>query len=229
VGRLEHYADWDDSMKWAFTRRVLDVDQPTTQGSLWRCYAHNNFSLSFGSPWLSTRMDGDEIVVDVAGVEHRFDYLIAGTGVTVDLTLRAELAAFVDDIALWSDRYQPEPGAENSALARYPYLGSDFSFTAKDPSATAWMSRLYHFSQGARITMGISGHQLSGLPTGVQRLVWGITREQFRENAAATYADFVAYDTPELVNIGRRPEHLPQPQVSSSSSKLTGWEAVTRS
>jgi cation diffusion facilitator CzcD-associated flavoprotein CzcO len=228
VAFLEHYADWDDSMKWAFTRRVLDVDQPTTQGSLWRCYAHDNFTLSFGSPWLSTRMEGDEVVVDVAGVEHRFDYLIAGTGVTVDLGLRPELASVVDDIALWGDRYEPEPGADNAALARYPYLGPDFSFIAKDAATAPWMSRLYHFAQGARITMGISGHQLSGLPTGVQRLVWGITREQFRENATATWADFVAYDTPELVNIGRRPEHLPQPQVSSSSDRLTGWEAVTR-
>jgi cation diffusion facilitator CzcD-associated flavoprotein CzcO len=224
VAFLEHYADWEDSMKWAFTRRVLDIDQPTTQGSLWRCYAHDNFTLSFGSPWLSTRMDGEEVVVDVAGVEHRFDYLIAGTGVTVDLSLRPELAPFVEQIALWADRFQPESGTEHPGLARYPYLGSDFSFTAKNPSAAPWMGRLYHFSQGARITMGISGHQLSGLPTGVQRLVWGITRDQFRENAESTWADFVAYDTPELVNIGRRPEHLPQPQVSSSSSRLTGWE-----
>jgi cation diffusion facilitator CzcD-associated flavoprotein CzcO len=229
---LEHYADWDDTMKWAFTRRVLDVDQPTTQGSLWRCYAHTNYSLSFASPWLSTRMDGDEIVVDVAGTEHRFDFLIAGTGVTVDLTRRPELAAFVDNVALWGDRFTPEPGAEHSGLARYPYLGSDYSFIAKDPSvpaespAAGWMSRLYHFSQGARITMGITGHQLSGLPAGVQRIVWGITREQFRENAAAIWSEFQAYDVAELTNIGPRPDHAAPPQVSSSSVRLTGWEAV---
>ena len=223
---LEHYAEWDDSMKWAFTRRVLDVDQPTTQGSLWRCYAHQNFSLSFASPWLSTRMDGDEVVVDIAGTEHRFDYLIAGTGVTVDLTLRPELASFVDNIALWGDRYAPPAGAEHSGLAQYPYLGSDYSFTAKEAGSAEWMPRLYHFSQGARVTMGITGHQLSGLPAGVQRLVWGITREQFRENADAIWHEFQNYDVAELTNIGPRPDHLPMPQVSSSSGRLTGWEAV---
>jgi cation diffusion facilitator CzcD-associated flavoprotein CzcO len=223
---LEHYADWDDTMKWAFTRRVLEVDQPTTQGSLWRCYAHSNFSLSFASPWLSTRMEGDEVVVDIAGVEHRFDYLIAGTGVTVDLARRPELAPFVDNIALWGDRFTPEAGTEHAGLARYPYLGSDYSFTAKDAGAAGWMRRLYHFSQGARVTMGITGHQLSGLPAGVQRLVWGITREQFRENAALIWTEFQSYDVAELTNIGIRPDHAPQPQVSSSSGRLTGWEAV---
>jgi cation diffusion facilitator CzcD-associated flavoprotein CzcO len=223
---LEHYADWDDAMKWSFTRRVLDVDQPTTQGSLWRCYAHSNFSLSFASPWLSTRMDGDEVVVDIAGVEHRFDYLIAGTGVTVDLTRRPELAAFVDNIALWGDRYTPPAGAEHGGLAQYPYLASDYSFIPKDPKSSEWMTRLYHFSQGARITMGITGHQLSGLPAGVQRIVWGITREQFRENAEKIWQEFQAYDLAELTNIGPRPDHAPPFQVSSSSMRLSGWEVL---
>jgi hypothetical protein len=56
--------------------------------------------------------------------------------------------------------------------------------------------------------------------------VWGITREQFRENAAAIWSEFQAYDVGELTNIGPRPDHAAPPQVSSSSVRLTGWEAV---
>lgn len=215
---VEHFCDWDDALKWRFMCRVLEVDQPTTQNSLWRCFAHPNFSFALGSPWLGTRMDGDEVVVDVNGTEHRFDILIAGTGVTVDLRMRQELSSTVDHIALWGERYTPPLGEENVGLAGYPYLSGSFQFQAKDPGIAPWMGRLYHFAQGARVTMGITGHQLSGLPAGVQRLVWGLTRDLFVEHANTVWEDFCAYDERELVNIGPQPEDWPPIQAHPSSA-----------
>jgi hypothetical protein len=38
-----------------------------------------------------------------------FDFVICATGVTFDLALRPELNGIVEDIALWSDRFVPEP------------------------------------------------------------------------------------------------------------------------
>lgn len=214
AGFLEHYADWDDAHKWSFTKRVLDVDQPATQTSLWRCFAHDNFSLSFSSPWRSTRVDGDGVIVDVNGTEERFDFLIAATGVSVDLALRPELAEFVDDIALWEERYTPPAGEEAPALGRYPYLTDGFAFQPKAGHDAPWLGRLFHFAQGARVTMGITGHQLSGLPAGVDRLVWHLTRDVFVENDDQVLADFFAYDVPELTNLGPQPEGTPPRQTS---------------
>ena len=216
---VEHFADWDDSDKWDFMCKVLEIDQPSTQSSIWRCYEHDNYSFTPGSPWLSTRTDGAEVVVDIAGEEHRFDVLIAGTGVTVDLRLRAELSDVVDHIALWRDTFTPAVGRENNALALYPYLTGSFQFTAKDPQAAPWMNRLFHFAQGARVTMGITGHQLSGLPAGVQRLVWGLTRDLFREHQREVRADFDAYDEKELIVIGPRPADQPPIQQFASSAR----------
>ncbi len=216
---VEHFCDWDDADKWDFMRKVLEIDQPSTQSSIWRCFEHDNYSFSLGSPWLSTRMDGDEVVVDVAGVEHRFDYVIAGTGVAVDLRMRPELSELVEHIALWGDRYTPPSGHEHLGLAAYPYLTGSFQFTAKDDAAAPWMGRLYHFAQGARVTMGITGHQLSGLPAGVQRLVWGLTRDLFREHQAAVRADFDAYDERELISLGPRPADQPPIQRFASSAE----------
>ncbi|WNM25601.1 FAD-dependent oxidoreductase [Demequina capsici] len=215
---VEHFCDWDDAHKWDFMRKVLEIDQPSTQSSIWRCFEHDNYKFALGSPWLSTRMDGDEVVVDVAGTEHRFDYVIAGTGVAVDLRMRPELAPFVDQVALWSDRFTPASGKEHLGLAAYPYLTGSFQFTAKNADAAPWMARLYHFAQGARVTMGITGHQLSGLPAGVQRLVWGLTRDLFREHQAAVRADFDAYDERELISLGPRPADQPPIQRHASSS-----------
>ena len=223
-GFLDHYADWDDDRKWRFTKRVLDVDQPATQASLWRCYAHDDYSLEFASPWLATRVEDGKVVVDVAGREERFDHVIAGTGVGVDLRRRPELGEFVDDIARWGDVYTPPAELAAPSLAAYPYLGGDFSFRARAGHDAPWLSRLYHFAQGARVSMGITGHQLSGLPAGVERLVWGIGRDVFVENGDAIMDDFFAYDTPELTNIGPQPAGTPPRQTSP----ITLDEGVSR-
>jgi FAD-dependent urate hydroxylase len=62
--------------------------------------------------------------------------------------------------------------------------------------------------------MGITGHQLSGLPAGVDRLVWHLTRDVFVENDDQVLADFFAYDVPELTNLGPQPEGTPPRQTS---------------
>ncbi|MDN4482253.1 FAD-dependent oxidoreductase [Demequina lignilytica] len=225
---VEHFCDLDDADKWDFMRKVLEIDQPSTQSSIWRCFEHADYSFALGSPWLSTRMDGDEVVVDVAGVEHRFDVVVAGTGVAVDLRMRPELADVVDHIALWGDRYTPPSGKEHLGLAAYPYLTGSFQFTARDDATAPWMGRLYHFAQGARVTMGITGHQLSGLPAGVQRLVWGLTGDLFREHHARVRADFDAYDERELISLGPRPADQPPIQrwASSSAAERAAPDAV---
>lgn len=222
---LEHFPDWDDNRKWAFARRMLEIDQPTTQNSLWRCFEHDNFTLGFGAPWRSTKWEDGEVVVDVAGTEHRFDFVIAGTGITVDLTRRPELASVVEDIGLWGDVHAPAPGEEHAGLAAYPYLDAHFAFTPKPGHVEPWLSRLYHFAQGSRVTMGITGHMLSGLPAGVQRLVWGITRDLFREHADEIYSDFYGYSEPELVNIGKQPEGTPAMQLHASTTALEDIDA----
>lgn len=214
VGFVDHYVDWDDDRKWRFTRRVLDVDQPATQTSLWRCFAHDNYSLTFGSPWLSTRVDDGQVVVDVNGTEERFDHVIAATGVTVDLRRMPELSEFVDDIALWRDMYTPPEELASAGLGGYPYLRQDFAFRPLPGHDAPWLSRLYHFAQGARITQGITGHQLSGLPAGINHLIWGLTRDVYLENGDEILDDFFAYDTPELTNIGSQPEGTAPIQTS---------------
>jgi FAD-dependent urate hydroxylase len=222
---LEHFPDWDDDRKWAFARRMLEIDQPTTQNSLWRCFEHDNFALSFGAPWHSTRWEDGEVVVDVAGTEHRFDFVIAGTGITVDLTLRPELAGVVDEIGLWRDHHAPAAD-EHDGLAAYPYLDAHFAFTPKPGHDAPWLSRLYHFAQGSRVTMGITGHMLSGLPAGVQRLVWGVTRDLFREHADEIYSDFYEYSEPELVNIGKQPEGTPAMQLHASTAAVESTDVA---
>ena len=214
AGFVDHYVDWDDDRKWRFTRRVLDVDQPATQTSLWRCFAHDNYSLAFASPWRSTRVEDGQVVVDVNGTEERFDHVIAATGVTVDLRRMHELDEFVDDIALWRDMYTPPAELASPGLGGYPYLRPDFAFQPLPGHDAPWLSRLYHFAQGARITQGIAGHQLSGLPAGINHLIWGITRDAYLENGDAILNDFFAYDTPELTNIGPKPKGTPAMQTS---------------
>ena len=101
-------------------------------------------------------------------------------------------------IALWRDRFTPPRGEESDVLGRYPYLGPAFEFMEREPGTAPYMCRLHNFTFGAMVSLGITGAAITGLRYGVPRLVNGVVRDLFREDAAAHYRDLLAYAAPEL-------------------------------
>jgi hypothetical protein len=142
-------------------------------------------------------------VETVAGDVLRADFLIVAVGFEMDFYKRRELAAFAGEIAQWRDRFPIPPGEEQSAAAIYPYLGSTFEFIEKQPGMAPYLGRIRNFTYGAMVSMGLSGSAISGLKYAVPRLVHGITRSLFVEDAATQYESFSTYSVPELV--GRIP------------------------
>ena len=127
-----------------------------------------------------------------------FDFIIFATGADTDLSARSELAPIVHQIALWRDRFTPPPGEESDVLARYPYLGTAFEFMEREPGTAPFLSRLHNFTFGAMPSLGLTGAAITGMKYGVPRLVNGLVRDLFREDAAAYYRDLLAYAVPEL-------------------------------
>ena len=115
-----------------------------------------------------------------------------------DLSARSELAPIVHQIALWRDRFTPPPGEESDLLARYPYLGTAFEFMEREPGTAPFLGRLHNFTFGAMPSLGITGAAIAGMKYGVRRLVNGLVRDLFREDAAEYYRDLLAYEVPEL-------------------------------
>ncbi|MGO2515416.1 NAD(P)-binding domain-containing protein [Corynebacterium variabile] len=220
-GMQEHFYDLTDEQKWEFSLFNGGLPQPPTQHTLWRCFGLEGFSLELGQSWerveLVTAPDaapgGAEIeittTVDGAPRTYTVDRVIAGTGYETDLHRRPELRDVVDSIALWADRF---PEAAGHPLGSNPYLGPGFGFTprseeiAGDGSGSAgWIPRLYHFSTGAKASMGLAGHQLSGIYAGLKRLAWGISSDITREYWPQMMAEFREFEDREVKHIG--PHH----------------------
>jgi cation diffusion facilitator CzcD-associated flavoprotein CzcO len=203
-GIIEHYASFTDAQKWAFNMHLSRVDQPATQNAVWRAFAFPTFAFRCSSPWESVAWRGDEIVVRTPRGEERYDFVIAATGISVDLSQRTELADFVDDIALWRHRMPPDTVDAMPGLGNYPYLDDVFGLRSIDGRRDAPLSRIHMFNHGARLSAGVLSHQISGLYGGVHRLVRGIVGNIFRERSAELLREYLAYDTPAGIAIGPR-------------------------
>lgn len=216
-GMQEHYFDLTDQEKWDFTEFNGGLPQPPTQASIWRAFEHPGFRLERGVTWntLTTRDGSDgstEIVVTTSdGREEVADFVIAATGYTVDLSRRPELKRFIDDIALWEDRFESAVG---HALGKSPYLGDGFQFLPKDGSPD-YISRLFHLSTGARVSHGVSGNQLSGIFAGLNRVAHRIASDITRENWTDFMDEFRDFEALEISSVGKHDRSKDAPYASS--------------
>lgn len=204
-GFLGHFAALPDLDRWRFMKRVFDLNQPPPQDTYWRCRRHAGFALRMGCPWTGARMDDEEIVIDTPDGALRFDYLIVGTGFRVDLTLRPELRHFAQDVALWRDRFTPPDAEADALLGSHPYLGDAFQFVERVPGANPALRHLHNFTFGATPSMGLSGASISGMRYGVARLVSGLSRALFLDDAQAHLDSLRGYDVPELTSLDPPP------------------------
>lgn len=201
AGFLGHFAALPDIDRWRFMKRIFDLNQPPPQDTFWRCRRHASFALRTGCPWTGARMDGPDIVIDTPDGALRFDFLVVGTGFEVDLTLRPELRRFAADIALWRDRFEPPPELRDRLLSSHPYLGDAFQFLERVPGSSPALRHIHNFTFGATPSMGLSGASISGMRYGVARLVAGLSRELFLDDAQTHLQSLHDYDTPELVSL----------------------------
>ncbi|SDZ31349.1 FAD-dependent oxidoreductase [Herbiconiux ginsengi] len=203
-GIIEHYASFTDEQKWAFNVHLSRVDQPATQNAIWRAFAFETFAFRCASPWNSATWTGEEIVVRTPQGEERYDFVIAATGISVDVSQRPELSDLAEHIMLWRDRLAPELIELMPHLGAYPYLDEHFGLRSADAGHEQRLRRIHLFNHGARLSTGVLSHQISGLYGGVRRLVDGIADGFFRDASSALLEQFLGFDTPAGVVIGPR-------------------------
>jgi FAD-dependent urate hydroxylase len=199
AGLLGHFGELTDLQRWRFMRHILEeLPVPPTQDTFWRCRSFENFAWHPNCAWKSIREEAGVAKVETEAGAFEFDFIIFGTGVETDLSLRSELAPIVHHIALWRDRFTPPPGEESDLLARHPYLGPAFEFTEREPGSAPFLSRLHNFTFGAMPSLGLTGAAIPGTKYGVRRLVNGLARDLFREDSSIYYQDLLRYAEPEL-------------------------------
>lgn len=204
AGMLNHFADLPDALKWQFMRHMYRFNIPAPQPAYDRLSSLPGASIRANAEWKSARMvkdiNGDEIeVLTASGETLRVDFLIVAIGFVQDFKLRPEMTLLADDIALWNDRFSPSNGEFDAQIATHPYLGRSFEFLEKTPGTAPHLQRMFNFTYSAFVSMGLSGSAISGFRYALPRLVDGITRSLFLEDAETIYQQFSAYAEPEMV------------------------------
>ena len=198
-GMIRHYASLDDARKYRAMRHFIDHAQPPTNDTFARASAYRGFHLHLGAPWLDLKETPQGAVVTTPQGEQAFDFLILSTGLVTDTRLRPELDAVRDDIALWSDRYQPPPDLAHPLIDQHPYLGSGFEYQPRSPEVADRVAGLYAFNYSALASLGLSASALSGLKVALPKLASSISTRLFVEDQDKLLADFIGYDEPEFV------------------------------
>jgi len=202
AGLLGHFGELSDLDRWRFMRHILEeLPVPPTQDTFWRCRSFENFSWHANCAWKSVREESGVAKVDTESGTFAFDFIILGTGIETDLSTRPELAPIVHHIALWRDRFTPPRGEESELLARHPYLGAAFEFIEREPGTAAFLGRLHNFTFGAMPSLGLTGAAIPGTKYGLRRLVNGLARDLFLEDAPTYYQDLLGYAEPELASL----------------------------
>ncbi len=194
-GFLNHFSDLDDMQRYRFARRLLSFKTPPTIAMYELAMGFPNCRLALGTRTGAAQLDGDAITLTAdSGERYRFDHLLLGTGYSIDLPRRPELAGLVDEIALWKDRFTALPGEEDPALLAYPFLGPAFEFTEKVPGAAPILGNIHVFNHGAVPSLGPVCNGITGLKSGVPKIVAGISRGLFLADAQAHYHALDRYD-----------------------------------
>ena len=192
-GYLAHFPDLPVEERWRFSRAFKRFKMGPPNSTMHRARALSNLHIHPAAHWNAVRFDGDRIHIDATDGPFTADFIIAGTGYVVDMTLKRELAEHLDVIATWRDRYAPPPGEEDESLSAATYLGPNFEMTEKVSGTAPWLGAVFNFSRGAQMSMGPMPIGLSGIKYGAPRLVQGVTRRLFVSDSARYFDGMKAW------------------------------------
>lgn len=183
VGFLKHHGDLPDDLKWKFVRQILRMGQLPPADTFARARKNPNFLLHGDSHWNKIEHKNNKIHITTPHDKFEVDFVIVGTGCVTDLSLRPELSNIVSQIALWKDRYTPPPGEEHTDLLRHPYLGSSFELQEKIAGTAPYLNSIFNFTFAGLPSLGFGGASISGMKYSIPRLVAGITKQFYVEDA----------------------------------------------
>lgn len=209
-GFTNGFATLPDEWRWRFMQYSFVTQTPSPRGSTLRASRHKNAYFHFGKAVSAVEVAGDELLIGIAdGSQYRADYIILGTGFTVDPLARKEFGKAATEIRLWRDAYSCPAGEENDALGNFPYLNPDFTFAEKTPGRAPWLSQVYCFNYGASASLGKVSGDIPGISEGAAWLAREIAATLYREDITTHWQAFLDYDTPELLGDEWTPSDLP--------------------
>lgn len=186
--------------RWRFMYYAHRMQTPAPRNSTQRVSRHANAFFHFDCAIARMQMRNDAVRVETTkGRTFDFDFIVLGTGFSVDTMARPELADFSDRIATWGDRYTPPPEETESGLATSPWLADDFAFTEKTPGDAPWLKNIHCFNYGATLSLGKVSGDIPAISEGAQWLARGVAASFFNQDIDRHWSILQAYSKPELL------------------------------
>lgn len=176
-GVYDNYGSLPDAVRWRQAIRFRDAGSTAPPDAIARAVKHRNFHLHLSSPWTAVRSANKQVIGVTPKGEFAFDFLIAGTGFTVDAARRPELADFADDILLWRDRFVPPAGERDEGLGDHPYLGSGHEYLEKRPGAAPLLRDIHVFNPAAFVSYGLPVGDVPSFRRDIPSVVSRISRD----------------------------------------------------
>ncbi|MCY4348315.1 MAG: NAD(P)/FAD-dependent oxidoreductase [Thiotrichales bacterium] len=195
--------------RWRFMQYSTATQTPAPHESVLRVSRHAHAHFHFGKTVVAVEArEGAVHLAFTDRTELETDFLLLGTGFTIDPMARTEFGDSAGDILLWEDVYKPPPGEECPELGRFPYLGADFTFRGRTPGVAPWLKNVYCFNHGATASLGKVSGDIPAVSDGARVLARSIAATLYTEDIRAHWQGLLAYDAPELVGDEWTPSDL---------------------
>ena len=199
-GFTNGFAGLDDEWRWRILHYAFTMQTPPPRGSMLRVKRHSNGYFHFGQAIRNITTDKGRLQIALhGGMMLAADFLILGTGFSIDPSTHSELGAAAGNILQWCDIYQPPADEENAELGRFPYLGDTFEFCEKRPGETPWINRIYCFNYAATASLGKVSGDIPGVSEGAAWLARGISASLYAEDIEQHWQNLQDYAKPELL------------------------------
>ena len=209
-GFLRHFSELKDEWRWKFMSYLLTLREAFPKETWDRANRFKEFNIQTGAGWDDLRLNDERVAISTKKGTFEADFLIFGTGFSIDLTHSEELSSHAHLIALWSDKFkETKKEGEESNLQSYPYLGDGFQFLEKLPGSAIWLKNVHLFSFGATMSFGPSGASINAMKFAVPKLVNAITRDLFLEDIDHHFESMSSYNLPEFSLPGEKTELAP--------------------
>ncbi|WP_205648578.1 NAD(P)-binding domain-containing protein [Acuticoccus kandeliae] len=194
------YPELPDEWRWRIMRYSFVEQVPAPRGSTLRVSRHPNAYFHFDKGIRRVEPVGEGVAIDFAdGSRLETDFLILGTGFTVEMLARTELSPHAGDVLLWKDMYTPPADEEHDELADFPYLDKDFAFQERSEGVAPWLSHIHCFNHAASLSLGKVSGDIPGVSDGAAWLARSLAARLYVEDIEAHYQELIEYARPELV------------------------------
>lgn len=175
------YYKLPDEARWQIFNHLYAEGAPPPFESLDRITRYPNVQVRCNLSISSAHVEGAEIVLSTNQGALVYDFIILGTGFTVDVTRQPMLRTFSDHIQLWQDRPFNKTNAVNHKQVRFPYLGPHFQFLEKKPETASFLKNIYCFNWAATLSHALLSSDIPDISVGAARLAQGIAADFFTQ------------------------------------------------